>query len=566
MGHGKHGKLGLGKALDYREFAALAINHYEQMLDPDYHYLPYFFAKIGSDESFAWHSEWDFGDAVGRFLDASILCGEIIGKRIGREAEEHMKEALRWMQSESDGLFYRMSNEWGVPAGANMFDQRSVFLGLLSWHKFDQDVEALVRIERMLKGMRAIAVERDDYICYPFETYVPGMTVPEEIYTEHGFIVEPTHYGGGVFILPLAIYYERTGDPLAAEMLEKLTKFVVYHSKVFAEDGSFWSQARYPDDGHFHSKMGAVAGILRYANLTQDRTLIDWCQKVYDWACSMGSTYGWFPEGTGLNGEEPVVEKYRWLPGVIQHSETCCTTDMIHTAIYLAKNGNTGCWDDADRFANTLVASQVRDISWAKTMTDKEDTSTRTYRDVPARYRGGFTGRMNPNDFSNDGKVDTMACCCAAGGRGLHLVWDHATTWEQNERRLFVNIWLNKVNEDVRMEYGVPEEGVLCVTPMRSGDVYIRLPGWLKADEVKCRAPRGLAASAAVEAGYLVVKGLRAGETVALTFEPKLVLRAEVVAGKPYEGAWIGNRLFDVKPHGVMPMHGALVIELEEEE
>ncbi|WP_308638017.1 hypothetical protein [Paenibacillus silvisoli] len=548
----------LGKALDYKELAALAIHHYTEMLDPDYHHLPYFFAKIGSDESFAWHSEWDFGDAVGRFLDASILCGEIVGDRLGRDAEERLKDALRWMQSEEDGLFYRMSNDWDVPAGANMFDQRSVFLGLLSWLKFDRDEEARTRIERMLKGMRSIAVERDDYICYPFETYVPGMAMPEQMYTEHGFIVEPTHYGGGVFILPLAIYYEWTGDPLAAEMLEKLTTFIVGHSRVFEADGSFWSKGRYPDDGHFHSKMGAVAGILRYAALKQDRELIAWVQKVYDWACGMGSTYGWFPEGTGLNGEEPVDERFRWLPGIIQHSETCCTTDMIHTAIYLAKNGNAACWDDADRFANTLVASQVRDVAWAKTVTDKPDTPTRTYRNVPQRYKGGFTGRMNPNDFSNRGKVDTMACCCAAGGRGLYLVWDHATSLGDGGE-LFVNLWLSKENEHVKMEYEVPEAGVLRIQPKQAGNLHIRVPGWLSTDAIACHTPRSQRVSLSLP--YLVIEGLEAGETVELSFPAELVEREEIVAGGKYIGAWIGNRLFDVSPNGVMPMNKALIVK-----
>lgn len=554
------------KPVDLSGMAALAVHHYGHMLDEGARHLPYFFAKLGREESYAWHSEWDFGDACGRFLDALILCGTLLGDRRGRQAEEKMKDALRWMQSDADGLFYRKDNEWDVALGANMFDQRSAFLGLLSWYLIDKEPEAKVRIDRLIRGMADIGVRRDDYICYPFETYAQGMAVPEAIYTEHGFVVDPAHYGGGVFILPLAIYYERTKDHEAGLLLGMLTRFVVHHSEAYEEDGSFWSKARYPDDGHFHSKMGTVAGILRYAAIVQDRELIGWCRKVYHWALGMGGSYGWFPEGTGLNGQEPVDERYRWLPGTIKHSETCCTTDMIHTAMYLAKNVDASYWDHAEKFANGLAAAQLRDVSWMKTVTDKPDTPSRTYRNVPERYRGGFTGRMNPNDFTNNGKVDTMACCCGAGGRGLYLLWDHATECRGN--RLYVHMWFAKENDavgvDVRLgtDNGEPADaaaGSLRVVVKQGGDLYVRIPEWLSFPDLQIAGEQDQSRGGGCErdGAYAVVRGLQADEAVRFTFPVREVERVETIAGDPYTLSWIGNRWTGIDPSGAhIPLPG----------
>lgn len=542
--------------VDFKRIASLAVHHYSSMLDENYHNLPYFFTKLDAQESYAMHSEWDFGDATGRFLDSVILCEQMIGGQTQVETKNKLKDALRWMRSDQDGLFYRKANEWGVKDGAGMFDQRSAFLGLLSWYFEKKDDEPKRYIDQLIQGLKRIGVERDDYICFPFEIYVPGMAVPEKIYTEHGFVVNPCTYGGGVFILPLAIYYEATGDKEALYLLEKITRFITNHSRTFAADGSFWSRARYEGDGQFHTHMATVAGILRFATIKPDPELVKWCHHIYKWACSMGSTYGWFPEGTGINGKEPVVEKFRWLPGIIQHSETCCTTDMIHSAIYLAKNEMQEHWDHAERYMNVLSASQIKDISWAKTVTDKPETATHTYRDIPARYVGGFTGRMNPNDFTNQGVVDTMACCCAAGSRGVYLLWKYAV--EKKNKDVFVNFWFSKETDDVKVASAIPQKGSLKVDVKKNCSLYIRIPGWL--DPKNMHVSDGKKdLKYTIKGNYLLLNRLRQGDAVNLEFPLETRVVPEMVAGKEYQVSWRGNYLIAIDPKGkFMPLDSML--------
>jgi len=538
--------------INFKQMASLAVHHYSHMLDDKYHNLPYFFTKLNKEESYAWHSEWDFGDATGRYLDSLISCEKIIGEKTGLEAENKLKEALRWMRSDKDGLFYRKANEWVAEGGAGMFDQRSAFLGLLSWYFENKDEEPKSYIDQLIQTLKKIGVEKDDYICFPFETYVPRMVIPEIIYTEHGFLVDPCSYGGGVFILPLTIYYEATGDKEALYLIEKLTRFITKHSRGYEEDGSFWSHARYEGDGQFHTHMATVAGILRFATLKPNPELVQWCYKIYKWACGMGSSYGWFPEGTGINGKEPVVEKYRWLPGIIQNSETCCTTDMIHTAIYLAKNGMDQQWDYAERYMNVLSASQIKNVSWAKTVTDKAETPSRSYKDIPSRYIGGFTGRMNPNDFTNNGLVDTMACCCGAGGRGVYLLWNYAI--ENKKEGVFVNLWFNKENEFIKVEVAVPQRGTMKVEVKNDCSLHIRIPEWLDRKSIKI-SDGEKKLSYTIKDNYMRFHQLPQGTTVHISFPLETRVIAEIVAGKNYKVTWRGNYLIGIDPKGTtMPL------------
>ncbi|HEY8780161.1 MAG TPA: hypothetical protein VIM16_00965 [Mucilaginibacter sp.] len=550
-------KLSIYRApVDLKEMAVLALHHYSHMLDDNNHHLPYFYVKLDQKESYASHSEWDFGDATGRYLDSVILCQSVTGKKTERTTEGKLKDALRWMRSDQDGLFYRKANAWVEKSAAGMFDQRSALLGLISWYTEQRDEEPKRYINQLIQTLKRIGVEKEDYICFPFDLYVPGMPIPEKIFNEHGFIVDPCTYGGGVLILPLTLYYQETGDKDALDLIEKLTRFIIKHARVYQPDGSFWSRARYEDDGHFHSHMSTVVGILRFATVRSNPALVDWCYNVYNWACTMGSTYGWFPEGTGLNGKEPVDEKYRWLPGIIQHSETCATTDMIHSAIYLAKNGKRSLWDHAERYFNVLTASQIKSSSWAKTVTDKAETPVISYRDIPQRYIGGFTGRMNPNDFTNDGFVDTMACCCGSGGRGIYLLWSNAL--ENKVDEVVVNLWFNRENDYIKLEMAIPERGSMKITVKKDCTLNVRLPDWLNRNSIQV-SDGNKQLLFTISDDHLRFERLQRLSSVQIDFALENRAVTEVVAGREYSITWRGNYVIAIDPKGKhMPLDSML--------
>jgi len=507
------------------------------------------------------HCEWDFGDATGRYLDALLLCSEITGFDEETDiAAKKLRSALDWMISDEDGLCYRPDGfEW-VEYGANSFDQRSCMLGLATWYKHYRDEATRLQFERLIKGLYKMGIEIDDYFYIPVESYTD--TLDKKIFEPREFDIttyraDQCHYGGGVLIYPLMYWYHLTGSQEALALAGKLARFIVFHSGVFAEDGSFWMLGYGVDsDGHFHSRMDSVAGILEYAIVTCNDELKSWCRKVYDWATTQGTRYGLFPEGLGkriVNGDK---SEY---PEVSKHSEICCTTDMIEIALLLGRHVDHSYYDHAERYLNHLLASQLDDISWIKPSPDIEDTQVFTYRNVPQRYRGAFTGRTTPNDLTNYGRYDNMGCCVAAGGRGLFMLWDAAATYV--DRKMEVNLWIEVDNDRIKInhKYG---EGKTGFTIAKDCDLLrIRIPSWLsdKKDYI-CSA---VVTSQPIEkdshqfdGNYMVFYNIPSGTTVEISYPDYEYEDIQIFCGEEYKVFWNGNRVVEVLPRGsYMPLY-----------
>ena len=523
--------------------ARLATNHYTRFLDSALNWIPYFYARLYPEGAWAEHCEWDFGDATGRYLDAIALCRQMTGDGFESEGTAHLTEALAGMFSEGDGLCYRSRGHDWVEFGANVFDQRSTLLGLVSWYRTSGDRKALNLATGLVEGLRRIVVDRDDHCFFPYIDYRAGME--RNHYRKLGNDVDPLHFGGGVLIHPLVRFFEDTGDRETLRLAGKLSRFVIDHAGVYGADGDYWAIAS-PGltdcDGHVHSRVDAMGGVLRYALHQNDREMIAWSKQVYDWTRTIGGSSGWFPEYIGLPGN------------ITKHSEICCTTDMIHAAIHLARAGFSECWDHAERYLNHLLASQVTDISWAIDTSGREETDQIGRGDIAQRYLGGFTGRNRPNDQTNDGYFDTMGCCAAAGGRGLYLAWRHAVDIRADD--LFVNLWLTRHDEIAELESDIPDQGLLSLKLKKSCRPHVRLPGWL--DPVSLQATRdGTIVSFDIRDGYIHLPVCERNTVIELRFPLVTALETEQIAGDLYEISWKGNVVTGIDPGGShMPFYG----------
>ena len=88
-------------------------------------------------------------------------------------------------------------------------------------------------------------------------------------------------------LLPAVRWYELTGYPKSLE-LAKLDFDALQQGNIFKDDGSF--------GGHFHYHSGAAIGLLAYGLMTNDQTLVQKICRVYEFARSKGTNYGYFPE------------------------------------------------------------------------------------------------------------------------------------------------------------------------------------------------------------------------------------------------------------------------------
>lgn len=539
---------------DILHSAKLAKNNYCNFLDEKLHYIPYFY-MFTSMETRGVHCEWDFGDATGRYLDALLLCSEITGfDEATTIAAKRLRSALDWMISEEDGLCYRPKGFDWVAYGANSFDQRSCILGLATWYKHYRDEETKQLCEKLINGLYNMGVEVEDYFYIPVESYTNKLD--KRIFESKNFdittcLADQCHYGGGVIIYPLMYWYYLTGSLAALELAGKLARFIVYRSRVYAEDGSFWMTGYGADsDGHFHSRMDSVAGILEYALVTGNDEMNVWCRKVYDWATTQGTRYGLFPEGLGKRIVRGLKNEY---PEVSKHSEICCTTDMIEVALMLGKSVDPSYYDHAERYMNHILESQLDNVSWIDPSPDKDDTEVFTYKNVPERYRGSFTGRTTPNDLTNYGRYDNMGCCTAAGGRGLFLLWDGAV--EYSCGKLEVNLWIEVDNDRIKITHDYIK-GVVNFTTLKSCDLMrIRVPSWLL-EKKDCIIASIIGNSTAkdcrpeFDGDYMVFNGTSSGISVKLNYPVCEIEDRQLFCGEEYKVFWNGNRVVEVLPKG----------------
>ncbi|MHB1153359.1 MAG: hypothetical protein ACYCWE_06075 [Eubacteriales bacterium] len=534
--------------------AILAKNNYCNFLDENMNYIPYFYL-FTNPETFGVHCEWDFGDATGRYLDALLLCCEISGfDEVSVSAAKKLKNALAGMISPEDGLCYRPKGYEWVSYGANSFDQRSCLLGLATWYKYYRDNETAQLCENLIKGLYKMGRELDDYFYIPVESYtdtIDKKTFEPVEFDFNTYGADQCHYGGGVIIYPLMYWYRLSGSKEALRLAGKLSRFILFHSCVFADDGSFWMTGSGVDaDGHFHSRMDSIAGILEYAIETEDKSMISRCRKIYDWAVTQGTEYGLFPEGFGRKIVTGQKEEY---PDVSKHSEICCTTDMIETALLLGKNINSGYLDHADKYLNHLLACQLDDISWISPSPEKEDTDTATYRNAAERYRGAFTGRTTPNDLTNFGRYDNMGCCAAAGGRGLYMLWDSAAVYK--DESLEIDLWLDADNGRASISHD-EARGVIIFTPAQRSDILkIRLPSWLsdKKDSIKAAVLDNCQTDIRkpiFDGNYMLFSEIPSGASVRVSYPVEETEDVFMFCGEEYRTYWKGNKVIEVLPKG----------------
>jgi hypothetical protein len=223
---------------------------------------------------------------------------------------------------------------------------------------------------------------------------------------------------------------------------------------------------------------------------------------------------------------------------------------MLHCAIVMSRLGYRDLWDHAIGYANHLIESQITDVSFAKTV-DRPDEEDRTWRDLPARYKGGFVGRNTPNDLTHNGAIDTMGCCCAAGGRGLCLLMENAA--ERCGEEVRVHFVLSNETADVIVKSAMPQDGEFSVTMKREGLLRVRRSDWMR--DI-CATLNGSEAKFGIRGNELDFGRLAAGDTVTLRFPLETRRESAVVASDGYIFDWRGDSVVAAEPKGAfMPLY-----------
>lgn len=541
--------------LNLADRAGIALNAMMGVADEDKGYIPYFSGFFASDPAWMGHGNWDYGSSHGRLVDSMTLVRAMTGTEEGREIENHYKENLLSFFKE-DGLSYRRNNftEEFVKAcdsrfedSASMIDQRAVLLGLTTWFIDTKDEAIKDRADNHVAALKRIARKERNSWYYPASEYTQhGWPSFDAVVTR--LCPDPCAMWGRQ-VNPLIRYHQTTGNLDALELCENFVANIVHRSGAFGEDGS-WNAGLGYRNGHFHTRMGTIASLARYAEFTHDSFLMNWVKKCYDWGISKCTSFGWTPGDL----EDQAYEH-----------ETCTLVDAIGTAITLAKNGYTEYWGTAERFLrNQLTEAQLLDTSWIKQSDTKENDipQEKTYYKVADRLRGAFAGYSAPNDFVYSGMkgrghiMDVQVCCVASGARGLYNGWNNTITEENG--RVSINMLLNRASKWLDLYSSLPHEGKLEITAkVDMKELCVRIPEYVPYGAVTIkRTINGELVNLSardlpwIKKCFFKLQNVRKGEEIEVVFPVIQRKTIETAVDETFETTWAGDNVINISPSG----------------
>ncbi|MCL2035244.1 MAG: glycoside hydrolase family 127 protein [Oscillospiraceae bacterium] len=545
--------------LDLAQRAKLAFNAMLNVADDDCGGIPFFSGFLQSDEENpAWmsHGNWDYGSSHGRLVDTIALVRSMTGTSEGEEVEERYRRNLLSFIHEN-GLAYRRNSfteeeiarlDAPFRPGASMIDQRAVILGLGTWYSTTDDEDIKGFADRHMAALKRIARKERESWYYPASEYLEdGWPSLDAVNTRLAY--DPCAMWGRQ-VGPILTYHKLAGNADALELCENFVANITQRSGAFLPDGS-WNGALEYRNGHFHTRMGTLLSIARFARFKNDARLTAWVERCYRWALEHWCTgFGWTPGDM--------------LDQCYEH-ETCTLVDAIGCAITLAKCGYTEYWAVAERFLRGhLVESQLTDTSWVHQLDTKERdiAGYKTFYRVGDRLKGAFAGYAAPNDFVYSGVkgrghiMDVQTCCVAAGGRGLFYGWSSIVTEERG--RVSVNLLLNRATPWLDVESHLPYEGKVVLTVKQDlPDLVCRTPEWAPygaiqvnyrhGDESKEETGRTLPC---IDRVFLRLGAVKKGTAVTVTFPMDERETVETAVDEKYHVKWRGDNVVGISPGG----------------
>lgn len=544
------------------------------------------------------NQQWDWGDCTARAVRDWIWMREMTGDRdTGREMEAGQKAALLWILTPDDGMAC-------VPDKSRpeediyhyqMWDQGRTLRALVLWWQVEEDAAAKdklkIHIDKMIEGLSRLADRGEDptygkYAVYTYDFY-EGEKRGNDINCPRG----------GQLIEPLAVYYSLTKRDKDRLFLDELVAGVLGNFESDNPYLTFGSGGRF--DGHFHAHVSTALGIARYGKYLYERgecekgmKLLRWAKAVYDWTrdpnnLNAGSTWGWFPENMGVGNNQ-----------CREVSETCCVADMIEFAHVLAEcsrltpdlAGWDTHWDDVERYTiNYMIHAQFFPTSKYEEILKQVIANRRAAaatqpggENLPSveeqfeqamvdarRMRGSWISCVLPNDkvtISEGGEplFYTGGCCAYSGPRGIYACWNAVYTDDADQKRLAINLPVNRHDELLEQTVTEGPEYVHQDIDLKAGRaVRVRLPDWADLNAVRVGDGQGQAIKTAADGRWLVLGERPADTRIEIRYPLVDRQTTEAIGGTgngllfsqpdqkvTYHIHWRGNRVTHEQPVG----------------
>ena len=452
--------------LDLQDNALLAIHAITSGMDPELEHRLWFSIYFDRRPMCMRHHQLSEFDQAGKYLEGIRLMRLMTGSKMNLDREAKLWEFLD-NHTKDDGLiYYNMKNPGEPPVYA--YTQARALLARICRYLLEPNDDLKTGIEKTIDSL----VERKLVRGFGFGT-----------------------------LLPAVRWYELTAYPNALKLAQLEFEQM---EKLFVEDGSF--------GGHFHYHSGAAIGLLAYGLMTKEKALVQNVCRVYEFARSEGTNYGYFPE---------TVEPASWVMRI--SNEGCCTADMASLAAVLCQSGAGDYWDDLDRYLrNQLTEMQMKRTDFMDRIPEVNKVAIliKTERgeaevDDWTRFIGTFAGWAAPNDFAGPAHFWIQQCCLGNAPRGLYQGWESIVT--KTEQGYRVNLLLNRSTPELEIDSYLPYEGKVEIQVKKETSLAVRIPGWADLSQVTARVDSETFESI-WKGRYLELGNMKAGKKVTLAF------------------------------------------------
>jgi hypothetical protein len=447
------------KTFDLQDRALLALSAYTETLD-ERDGLLWMSLYYDRDPLCHRHTPSD-GNQMPKFAEGIDLMRLMTGSTLNSEADGRL---WAWMEAHTgeDGLLYKL------PQQADAFGNGRMLLARLLHYQLTGDAKQRYAFERAMQTLLdRIYVHGDPKAADTWATFPRVWDGGSQVMADTaGWPI----YNAAI-ILPMAGWYELTGDERARDLARWITNSILRDGEI-GEDGS-WA-------GWFHHFTHAGMAMLKYAVVTDDNALCHRMAGFYECGRAAGTVTGFFPE---------ISDQGTWIGQI--GNEGCCTADMICLAAHLSRAGLGDYWDDLERY----LKNQFAEIQLTKTdfleriprenvvgVPIRQDRQEQELEDF-SRYVGSLAGWAAANDFAGPAHLWLQQCCLGNSGRAIYAGQEAIVTHEAGQYR--VNMPMNRSTAELDVDSYLPYEGKLTVRAKQAMNLAVRVPEYVEPRNVR---------------------------------------------------------------------------------
>jgi len=533
--------------LDLTDRGRFSINAMTRLLDPDHDYTQFSFAEFrtlppllitGQGGLLCLNPKWAEALPLNRIMSGSTQNAEIDHHLLESFIHNTGKDGLAYQPPEYPGAFYdEFTRRQGKPY-AEIFGEGRQLLTYSIWAQLVSDPLFHDLAKRKIGRLLELTVPRQGGLYFRLgHGYTPGQKNTDDIgiyaITDHevmdprlGMVGTAAAYTSGTIAMGGARYALVTGYEPALDLARGVTSYFRQQGRLIDDSGKWYGW-------HFHIITTAILGTVEYGVVANDKDVLQWAQRAYEYGKSIGDPLIGFFAGV------PQVEPNDFNPNTRENgmdsarmeTEPCSIADMALIALKLSRAGVADYYEDVEHFIrNLLVEEQITNLDFLGTfpreiaLSDQLKNTLRSLAPDPRQISTDNAAERAVGSFVNSrpsqwylGLPGPQACGCCLGNssRVMYYVWDSILQAEGNTLR--VNLLLNRASPWADLDSYLPYEGKVVLRMKQARIALVRIPSWTPRHQVSCSV-NGKNRQYVWEGAYIKIGLVQAGDTVAVTF------------------------------------------------